>query len=90
MNESAMRADRGEDDKGKAFFNGLSQDHLDAFICSHSSRTSQGVSTWTNQQAGKMVSLVPIWVDAPGEAGPNAIGMPCCWTHSPDVGDQHA
>ena len=44
MNESAMRADRGGDDKGKAFFNALSQDHLDVFICSHSSRTSQGVS----------------------------------------------
>ena len=42
MNESAMRTDRGGDDKGKAFFNRLSQDHLDVFIREHSSRTSQG------------------------------------------------
>jgi hypothetical protein len=44
MNEFAMRADRGGDDKGKSILQ-PSQDHLDVFICSHSSRTSQGVST---------------------------------------------
>jgi hypothetical protein len=62
MNESAMRADRGGDDKGKAFFNGLSQDHLDVFICSHSSLTAANKTVQVTFLAPAVTFLAPLWL----------------------------